>query len=170
VFDHLWQSWDLSFKKNARSRVAGGVFGCRGARIYLLDVVVGHLSYTETKDAIRMVSARHPDVLAKVIEDKANGPAILDDLGQEIPGLIPWPPQGRGMDDKVARASAAAPVVRAGNVYLPPKHVPWVDAFIGECASFPTGVYDDQVDMFSQAIDYWRASGHANDWLSALVE
>jgi hypothetical protein len=27
---------------------------------------------------------------------------------------------------------------------------PWVEAFIGECAAFPSGAHDDQVDAWSQ--------------------
>jgi phage terminase large subunit-like protein len=27
---------------------------------------------------------------------------------------------------------------------------PWVESFIGECAAFPAGAHDDQVDAWSQ--------------------
>jgi len=70
-------------------------------------------------------------------------------LKQKIEGLIPVEPQG----SKVARASAVSPQIEAGNVYLPdPSIAPWVHDFIEECAAFPTGAHDDQVDAMSQAL------------------
>jgi predicted phage terminase large subunit-like protein len=168
-FDHVWQSWDLGFKKEGRSRVAGLVFAARGAKLYILDAFVDHLSYVETRDAIRRTTERHPQAYAKVVEDRANGPAIMSDLAGELGGFISWPPKGVAMDDKVARASAASPVVRAGDVTLPPRSVPWVDGFIEELASFPAGLYDDQVDAFSQGIAYWRTTPQAIRVLEALT-
>jgi phage terminase large subunit-like protein len=58
-------------------------------------------------------------------------------------------PQG----GKESRAHAVSPQIEAGNVYLPdPASVSWVGDFIEECASFPKGAYDDQVDAMSQAL------------------
>ena len=54
---------------------------------------------------------------------------------------------------KDARAAAVSPSIEAGNVYLPhPQFAPWVTGFIEECAQFPNGAYDDQVDAMSQAL------------------
>ncbi len=47
---------------------------------------------------------------AKLVEDKANGPAVISQLRRRVPGLIAVDPQG----DKVARARAVAPDVEAG--------------------------------------------------------
>ena len=45
-----------------------------------------------------------------------------------------------------------SPQIESGNVYLPdPAVAPWVTGFIEECAQFPNGAYDDQVDAMSQA-------------------
>lgn len=169
-WDHLWQSWDLGFKKEGRSRVAGFVMGSRGAKLYLLDAFVDHCSYVETRDAVRRMSDRWPEAFTKVVEDKANGPAIMSDLDNELGGFIPWPPKGVAQDDKVARASAASPVVRAGDVFLPPLDVPWVQAFVDELASFPAGLYDDQVDAFSQGVSYWRTTPDGIRVMEALTK
>ncbi len=49
-----------------------------------------------------------------------------------------------------------APLVEAGNVYLPhPDYMPWVKDFIEECAAFPNGAHDDQVDAMTQALLRW---------------
>ncbi len=51
--------------------------------------------------------------------------------------------------------------VESGNVYLPhPAIAPWVDGFIDECASFPNGKHDDQVDQMTQALNRLRGMSH----------
>ena len=58
---------------------------------------------------------------------------------------------------KVARASAVCPQIESGNVYLPhPAMAPWIEAFIEECAAFPNGAHDDQVDAMTQALIRWN--------------
>lgn len=70
-------------------------------------------------------------------------------LHHEIPALLPVNPEG----GKVARAAPITPLIEAGNVYLPhPQIAPWVYEFIEECAAFPNGAHDDQVDAMTQAL------------------
>lgn len=89
-----------------------------------------------TVKAVRELSDRYPGSLAKLIEDKANGSAVIQMLQHEIFGILPVNPEG----GKVARAMAVSPLIEAGNVYLPhPLIAPWVNDFIEECAAFPTG-------------------------------
>ena len=90
---------------------------------------------------------------AILIEDKANGSAVLQMLAHEIPGLLPVNPQG----GKIARAQAVSPLIEAGNIYLPhPDFAPWVNDFIEECVQFPNGAHDDQVDAMTQALLRWH--------------
>lgn len=106
-----------------------------------------------TLQAIRALSQKWPGTIAKLIEDKANGSAVIQMLDYEISGLLPVNPQG----GKVARAAAVSPLVEAGNVYLPhPDYAPWVNDFIEECIQFPNGAHDDQVDAMTQALLRWR--------------
>lgn len=85
----------------------------------------------------------------KIVEDKANGPAIVSTLRGEIPGIIEVSPEG----GKVARANAVAWQIESGNVYLPtPVEHAWVHQFVEECSAFPNGVNDDQVDAMTQAL------------------
>ena len=56
----------------------------------------------------------------------------------------------------MARAAAVSPMIESGNVYLPhPQIAPWVTGFIEECAAFPNGAHDDQVDAATQALLRW---------------
>src|SRR6185295_13042139 len=101
------------------------------------------------------LSQNWPRTLCKLIEDKANGSAVIQMLAHEIPGVLPVNPSG----GKVARAAAVSPLIEAGNVYLPhPDYAAWVKDFIEECAAFPNGANDDQVDAMTQALLRWNTA------------
>lgn len=153
-FEEILQSWDMAFKDNEDSDyVVGQVWGKVGADKYLIDQVRGKMDLPTTIRAVRSLSSKHPYAVKKLIEDKANGTAVIQMLNREIPGMIPINPEG----GKIARAAAASPQVEAGNVYLPdPSIAPWVHDFVEEAAAFPNGSNDDQVDCFSQAINHWN--------------
>ena len=148
TFDEVVMSWDMTFKDtDSADFVVGQVWGRRGADAYLLDQVRGRMSFVETCVRVRSLAARWPDAHAKLVEDKANGPAVISSLGRSVPGIIAVQPEG----SKEARASAISPFVEAGNVYLP-SFAPWVGELVDECASFPLSTNDDQVDALSQAL------------------
>ena len=89
-----------------------------------------------------------------LIEDKANGPAVIQMLRAEIPGILPINPEG----GKESRLRAVSPLFEAGNVYLPdPSIAPWVEDVIAELTVFPNGAHDDDVDAASQALNWLRA-------------
>ena len=144
------QSWDCSFKAVGKADfVAGHLWGRLGADAFLLDRVHGRMNFTMTLDAIRNLSRKWPGAEAKLIEDKANGTAVIQTLAHELTGIIAVNP----LDGKVSRAHAVTPRIEAGNVYLPhPAFAPWVLDFIEEFAAFPNGRYDDDVDAATQAL------------------
>jgi predicted phage terminase large subunit-like protein len=144
------QSWDLAFKDTRNSSyVVGQVWARSGAYFCLVDQVRAKMTFPETLQAFRELSAKYPECQAKLVEDKANGPALIQTLQREIPGIIAVEPDG----SKEARAHAVSWLIEAGNVFLPQSSVaPWVDDFIEECAAFPKGAYADQVDCCTQAL------------------
>ncbi|MGM9924748.1 MAG: phage terminase large subunit [Bacillus sp. (in: firmicutes)] len=152
--DEVIQSWDCTFKDNDDSDfVVGQVWGRLGADKYLLDQVRDRMDLPGTIRALRTMSAKWPEARRKLIEDKANGPAVIQMLKHEIAGLIPVNPEG----GKITRAYAASPEVEAGNVYLPdPSIAPWIHDFIEETATFPQGSNDDMVDAWSQAMIHFQ--------------
>ena len=142
------QSWDMAFKATTTSDyVVGQVWAKVGADYYLLDQVRGRFDFPETLTQFRALTAQWPQAVAKLVEDKANGPAVIAALRHEIPGIIPIEPEG----GKVARAHAAQPLVIAGNIHLP--DAPWAAELIEEAATFPNGTHDDMVDAFTQAVN-----------------
>jgi predicted phage terminase large subunit-like protein len=149
-FGRELQSWDCTFvDTDSSDYVVGQQWGQNRADCYLLDQARAHADLPATMDMVRAMTANHQRTSAKFIERKANGPRVIDRLRHEIPGIVPIDPDG----DKVARVHAVTSALRAGNVYLPhPTLFPWVNEFMGECATFPVGTHDDQVDALSQAL------------------
>ena len=127
--------------------------GTGGFGFLLLDQVRARMDCPATVRAVRELSAKWPGCVAKLIEDKANGSAVIQMLMNQIPGIIPVNPSG----GKIARASAISPLIEAGNIYLPhPQMYPWVNDVIEECAAFPNGAHDDQVDAMTQVLLRWH--------------
>lgn len=157
--DSVIQSWDMTFRKTeSGSYIVGQVWGARGADRFLLDQVRFRGDFPAAVAAMRAMTQAWPMSSEKIVEDKANGPAIVATLRSEIPGIIEVTPEG----GKVARANAIAWQIEAGNVYLPsPATNAWVDVFIEECTSFPNGEHDDQVDSMTQALTRLHHSGPA---------
>jgi predicted phage terminase large subunit-like protein len=154
------QSWDMSFKDSSDSDyVVGLVAGRHDADIYLLDRVKGQWAFSETYRQVRGLAARYPQAKTILIEDAANGPAIIDVLRHVVPGIVAVQPEG----GKLVRAQAVQPLVEAGNVYLPNPRphgtlVPdraWVEDFVHQLTAFPQGAHDDDVDAFTQLLVRW---------------
>lgn len=147
------QSWDMAFTKSEGSaKVAGFVLGRRGADIYIRDLVNDKMDFTESVAAVRTLSGKWKSARAKVVENKANGPAIVNTLKKEIPGMVEFNPKG----SKEERAMSVTPYFEAGNIHFPdPKTHPWVDDLIRDLLIFPKGTYKDTVDALVQGILYF---------------
>ena len=150
-FDEIIQSWDLSFKDTDGSDfVSGQVWGRVGAQYYLLDRIKDRLGVPAVMRAIMSMTAKWPRSLIKLVEDKANGPAVIQLLQTRVPGLIAVNPEG----GKIARAHAVSAAFEAGNVWLPDAEIaPWVVEYVDEMCAFPNGTHDDDVDATTQALN-----------------
>lgn len=119
---------------------------------YLLDQMRGKYSFTKTVEMLDVFIMVHkPNGI--LIEDAANGPAIINTLENKFNGIIPITPQG----SKESRARAVTPMFEAGNVFLP-KHEAYLPEFKREMLEFPHGKNDDQVDAATQYLNYIRAN------------
>lgn len=164
-FEHLLMSWDCAFKDlDTSSYVVGQVWGFVGAQAYLLDQVRDHMDLPATIAAFRALADKWPRVLEKLVEDKANGPAVIQSLKNEIPGIIPVGVSG----SKLARAQAVSPLVAAGNVLLP-ESAPWLSDYLEELSMFPRSANDDQVDATTQALAHRYLRDQGED-AAALTE
>lgn len=149
-FDQVLISWDMTFKDGDDTDfVVGQVWGRKGADRYLLDQVRARMGFTETLSAFRGLADKWPQATRKLVEDKANGPAVIDSLKHHVTGIIPVEPDG----SKTARAHAVTALFEAGNVHIPhPQHCPWASDYVAELTQFPGAAHDDQVDATTQAL------------------
>ena len=131
-----------------------------GANRYLVDQIRRKMGLRETIEAIREMNTRYPQTYRVLIENKANGSAIIEVLTAEIQGIIPINPKS----DKVTRLQAVAPQFEAGNVFVLKKD--WTDEYIHELTVFPNGKHDDQVDATTQALADMR---NCNDTTAPIV-
>ena len=144
---YIVQSWDLTFKDTGRSWVVGVTIAKKGANYYLLDMFRRKADFVQTKAAIKSMAEKYPNCKAILIEEKANGAAILAELKKEVSHMIPI----QATVSKDERLHAVSPVFEAGNFHLPLNH-PMNKDIIEELTSFPNGGSDDIVDAISQAI------------------
>lgn len=172
AFDFGVISVDCTFKEVATSDlVCIQAWGVCGPNFFLIDQTHERLGFVDTVRAVAEMMERHPWIHTKLIEDKANGSAVIDTFKRSIVGIEPVTPLG----GKVPRANAVAPAVRTGNVWIP-RHAPWREKFLEEVGAFPGVAHDDQVDAMSQALAYMLSLGFGSDvqqyidleWLSAL--
>ena len=165
-FEKVVMSWDFTFKGSS-SRASSGngssksqenevdfvvcqVWAKKGGNYYLLYQFRKQMGFVETLKTFINLTKAWPMATRKLIEDKANGPAIKDTLTSKISGIIPIEPRG----SKTERAEAVAYLYEAGNVFYPrPERFSWVDECIDEHCDFPNAKHDDQVDAGSQALD-----------------
>lgn len=142
-FDAAVISWDMTFKESATSDfVVGQVWGRKDGAFYLVDQFRGRWDFVKSLEQFVAAARKYPRITRKLIEDKANGPAIISALKRKVTGIIPITPK----ESKEARANAVTTLWEARNVYLPPPdRYPWVaQDFIPELLAFPSGAHDDQ--------------------------
>lgn len=156
------QTWDLTFKDTEGSHyVAGQVWGVEGPNFYFVDGILEKLDFVASIKAILDMRASHRDAIGVLIEDKANGPAVMSMLEDKVPGIVAVEPLG----GKAARLNAVAPLFEARNVWLPKGH-PIAEQLARSLVAFPSGTIDDDVDACTQVLNHlhggWLDYGSAN--------
>ena len=143
-------SVDATFKDaDDNDFVAIEVWGKRGNDYYLRYCLNQHLDFPGTVQMIRLVKSLFPETQYILIEDKANGSAVIQTLRHEFLGVISVNPKG----GKVARVNAVAPAIESGHVYVPREEL-WAEALVDQFSAFPAGKHDDMVDSATQALSY----------------
>ena len=167
------QDWlmsvDATFKdKEDNDFVAIQVWGKTGPDMYLVDSVKKHLDFPSTIREIVRLRGMYDRCKVTLIEDKANGSAVIQILRRAMHGIIAIDPIG----GKVARVNAISGAIESGNVHVP-RNKPFTQDFIDEFSSFPNGKHDDQVDCCSQALNrfiYHRAERPAEKIRNTFYE
>lgn len=150
---HDWlMSWDLTFKETRKGSFVCGQVWCRkGARFYLVDQHRERLDFPKTIKVMMGMIQKYPQCGKILVEDKANGPAVIAALKKDVPGIIPINVKG----SKEARLHSVTPMLEAGNTYFPSER--WVDDLVEELVAFPNSAFNDQVDTLSQALNRYKS-------------
>ena len=148
------QSWDTGTSADPRSDFSVcTTWGFRDKNWYLLDVWRGKLDYPDLKaKTLQLVGDWDPDRV--LIEDAATGRPLLSELFRDDKRYHRVTPK----DDKEIRFAAACAPVEEGIVLLPAEAT-WLPSFKRELQSFPRGRNDDQVDSFSQFLNWSKGRG-----------
>lgn len=164
--EYLQLSVDATFKNTETSDfVAIELWGLKGRDVYLWKLINKRMGFLETVDKIKQLVKDFPDIDELVIEDKANGSAIIDTLHYEknMPPVVAVTPLG----GKFARAQATSNFVASGVVHLPDDltleeevDIEWdsreqltgKQKFIKQHSTFPYGKRDDMVDSQTQGL------------------
>jgi len=153
-FDVLIISFDCAFKNTSTTDwVCGQVWGLQDSHCYWLDTFHRRASFVETVQALLTLNAEYPTAQCILVEDKANGSAVMNVLEETVPNLKPVEPEG----GKEARAHAVSGMYQSGHVHYPdPKKNPKVFQHIQELLRFPFDKHDDSVDAATQALLYLK--------------
>ena len=160
--EYVIQSYDTAYSKKETADYSvistWGVFtpdADSGPNIILLGVRRGRWDFPELKRvALEEYKYYNPDNV--LIEAKATGTPLQQELRRLGIPVTMYSPGGRKTGtDKISRANAIAPIMESGMVWAP--RTEWGDEMIEECAAFPNGSNDDQVDSMTMALSRFRA-------------
>jgi predicted phage terminase large subunit-like protein len=168
--EHIFLSYDTAFsekdmKDSAFSAMTRwGVFWHEQRQRYCLMCLgrwYDRIGYDELRTKAKELDKKHdPD--AHLIEKKATGISLVQDLRRALPGKVRSYTPGRG-EDKVSRAYSVSPMFQAGLVYAPNKQ--WATStdekkpgLIKIVSAFPNGAPPcaDLTDTVTQACLYLR--------------
>ena len=132
--------------------------------IYIIDIQREKLEFPELKRRLILLNTkwRGKGLRGVYIEDKASGQSLIQELKRESGvSVIPYKVVG----DKVARLNSVLPLIEGGRVYVP-QDSEWLDDFMSECQSFPSGTHDDQVDALSMGLDVLSRTQTSGEYYS----
>lgn len=149
TYEAIVQSWDTAaVPGHTNDWSVCTTWGLLGTHIDLLDV---HRAQHDFPDLVRTAKTLQQKwkPLLIVVEKASSG----IQLGQQLwnDGFREFVQALNPEGDKVGRMAAQSPQLEQGQVRLPAKAI-WRDAFLSECAAFPNGKHDDQVDTLSQLL------------------
>jgi predicted phage terminase large subunit-like protein len=147
------QSWDTATKTGERNDWCVCITALvRRREVYVLDVWRRRVEFPDLLKASQRL-AREWQANTLLIEDSANGAALIQRLRNEQPTGVPLPIPIRPKIDKWSRVAAASSMVEAGKLRLPADAY-WLTEFKLELLGFPLGHHDDQVDALSQLLTW----------------
>ncbi|WP_161594687.1 phage terminase large subunit [Marimonas lutisalis] len=153
-FVRFVQSWDTAVNDGPRCDYSVCLtFGWHAFEEswYLLDVLRQRLKYPDLKDRVQYMQKKWRCDLV-LIEDSANGSAILQELRREVHRVFRAVPVNSG---KLDRFVPQTDWLKSGKFVIP-SDKPWFDEFRRELLAFPNTTHNDQVDALTQFAKHIR--------------
>lgn len=157
--DHFkwYMAVDANNKVIESSDPVGIVVGATdGINTFIVEIDNQARGIERAMSKIKVLKRKYPMIGNILIETKANGPAIIQLMSKEIPGIVPIDPFG----NKKQRLESAKTFITSHNIHIPSYEDPswlmdnWVHEFFTELRDFPMGEHDDMVDAFSMLVNY----------------
>lgn len=153
---------DATFGENAQTTDRCGieVWARVDNKYWLIEFVNKKLSYPDLRTVVKNLALKYENYWAIVIEEAANGCALIDDMRLVFPRVIGVKPQGKS---KRERAQMILPVYQGGQIMIPSTDLcPNISEFVIELARFSgtqKNEKDDLVDAMVMAITYFEQFG-----------
>lgn len=162
VLHHIIISVDTNFKKTqAGSKCGITVWALSGIKIYLLEFINKEFSYVEMKNKVAELAVKYDNYWQIVIEEKANGYALIDDMKQRFTRIFPYNPKTLS---KMQRAQATLPLFTDLRIFVPDFRLCFnIDVFVQQFLAFDgqDGTPNDLVDSSTQTmfryIEYFKS-------------
>ena len=157
--DTIYASHDFPVKDKDTSDFLGSVLAYKvGSTLYIKDCLEKKMAFVKSVDYVRQLDSLFPGII-QIIEDKANGSPILQQLQDEVAGMQAYQP---GTHSKFQRLESAS-------LYMESRNVVFVKTKFDMLAqdysltdslknltqrllAFPFVEHDDIVDAFSQLV------------------
>lgn len=159
--DMIYASHDFPVKDKESSDYLGSVLAYKvGSTLYIKDCLEKKMAFVKSVEYVKQLDSLFPGII-QIIEDKANGAPILQQLQDEVAGMQAYQP---GSHSKIQRLESAS-------LYMESKNVVFIKSKFDELAqkyvlsnslqnlvtrllNFPFVEHDDIIDAFSQVLLY----------------
>ncbi len=148
-YEAVVQSWDPAFVPGESNDYSVCLtLGLIANHIDILDVHRAQYVQPQLlREAVKLKRRWKPNLI--VVERDGGGQGVYSHLIQLYPRLVrSMKTGGKGKDQ---RMSLHSPTIERGEVRIP-SSARFRETFLAECAAFPNGKHDDQVDSLSQAL------------------
>lgn len=155
--DMIYASHDFPIKDKETSDFLGSVLAYRvGSILYIKECLERKMAYSKSVDYVRNIDNLYPGII-QVIEDKANGSPILQQLQDEVTGMQPYQP---GSNSKQQRLESASLYMISNNVVFIRSELKDNKYILNKglinlknrLLNFPFVEHDDIIDAFSQLV------------------
>lgn len=151
-FERIIQSWDTAIKTNETSDYSAcTTWGISDGNYYLISMLEEKFEYPELKKAAKKLAEEYKPFKI-IIEDKASGQSLIQDLKNEgFKNIVP----SKAITDKITRFATCLDLFECGRVLLPAQG--YIHHKVTkQLVNFPAVKHDDIVDSITQFLNHMK--------------